>query len=83
METFLVNQSSQQKSCNINDVFRTFSVSLFSESRFLYTDYRAPQINVVGTLLLGDCSNLADYQDTKPELLKTVDGLSRMIPLRE
>jgi hypothetical protein len=37
----------------------------------------------VGRTLLGDCGDLVEYQDTKPELLETVDGLSVMIPLRE
>ncbi|KAL4768070.1 cytochrome P450 [Aspergillus nidulans var. acristatus] len=63
MEDFIVMQSSQQKPCNINDLFRAFA------------------INVVGTLLLGDCVDLVEYQETKPELLETVDGLSGMIPL--
>ncbi|GFF54065.1 hypothetical protein IFM46972_09930 [Aspergillus udagawae] len=65
MENFMVQQSTQQKSCNINDLFRAFA------------------INVVGRTLLGDCGDLVEYQDTKPELLETVDGLSVMIPLRE
>jgi cytochrome P450 len=30
MENFMVQQSTQQKSCNINDLFRAFAVSLFS-----------------------------------------------------
>jgi hypothetical protein len=38
---------------------------------------------VVGTLLLGDCDDLVEYQETKPELLETVDRLSGMIPLCE
>jgi hypothetical protein len=41
------------------------------------------KINVVSRTLLGDCGDLVEYQDTKPELLETVDGLSVMIPLRE
>ncbi|CEO59279.1 Putative Benzoate 4-monooxygenase cytochrome P450 [Penicillium brasilianum] len=43
--------------------------------------FRALEINVVGKTLLGDCGDLVEYQETKPELLETVDGLSAMIPL--
>ncbi|KAJ5488463.1 hypothetical protein N7539_003353 [Penicillium diatomitis] len=43
--------------------------------------FRALSINVVGRTLLGNCENLVEYQEAKPELLETVDGLSVMIPL--
>ncbi|KAJ6113570.1 hypothetical protein N7523_006887 [Penicillium sp. IBT 18751x] len=43
--------------------------------------FRAFGINIVAKTLLGDCKDLVDYEETKPELLETIDGLSGMIPL--
>ncbi|EAW15304.1 cytochrome P450 [Aspergillus clavatus NRRL 1] len=42
--------------------------------------FRTFAINIVGKTLLGDCGDLVTYEDSKPELLDIVDGMSMMIP---
>jgi hypothetical protein len=41
------------------------------------------KINIVAKTLLGDCDDLVQYEEAKPELLETVDGLSVMLPICE
>jgi hypothetical protein len=35
----------------------------------------------VAKTLLGDCDDLVQYEEAKPELLETIDGMSVMIPI--
>ncbi|OGE48035.1 hypothetical protein PENARI_c033G04918 [Penicillium arizonense] len=43
--------------------------------------FRVFGINIVAKTLLGDCHDLVQYEEAKPELLETVDGLSVMLPI--